>query len=398
MLRFDILNSVLAQDTRSDGPGPTQFRLGMTQSSNASLDDLRQKIDKIDRELIALINERAKQVVEVGKIKRDSSIPIYAPHREAAVLKKVTQLNEGPIQDRTIEAVYRELMSGSFALEQPLRIGYLGPIGTYSHLAATRQFGSSVEFENLRAIDGVFEEVARGHVDYGLVPIENSTGGGITETLDAFMSYHDKLNIYGEVQLEVHFSLLANCKPEQVKRIYSKSEALLQCRNWLSTQYPQAEKIPAESTAAAAERAKDDNRNDPSVGSAAIGSVLAGEIYGLHPLFDRIEDRTSNITRFLILSKSETEVSEDDKTSIMFTTDDRPGSLVDVLNVFKRSNVNLSHIDKRPSQAVNWDYTFFVDASGHRKDSGFAEVFGEARAHCKVLTVLGSYPRCKRTL
>lgn len=368
------------------------------EAQEITLDQLRINIDEIDRKLIHLINERAKQVVEVGRIKRGSGIPIYAPHREAAVLKKVTQLNDGPIQNRTIEAVYRELMSGSFALEQPLRIGYLGPVGTYSHLAATRQFGSSVEFENLRAIEGVFEEVARGHVDYGLVPIENSTGGGITETLDAFMLYHDKLNIYGEVQLEVHFSLLANCQPDQVKRIYSKSEALMQCRNWLITQYPKAEQIPAESTAAAAKRAKADNEEDPNVGAAAIGSVLAGEIYGLHSLFERIEDRTSNVTRFLILSKSETEVSGDDKTSIMFTTDDRPGSLVDVLNVFKRSGVNLSHIDKRPSRAVNWDYTFFVDATGHKKDSKFAEVVGEARAHCKMLTVLGSFPRCKRTL
>ena len=155
----------------------------MTAPKNEDLEQLRIDIDKIDRQLIQLINERAQHVVEVGRIKRGAGIPIYAPHREAAVLKKVTGLNSGPIQNRTIEAVYRELMSGSFALEQPLRIGYLGPVGTYSHLAATRQFGSSVEFENLRAIEGVFEEVARGHVDYGLVPIENSTGGGITETL-----------------------------------------------------------------------------------------------------------------------------------------------------------------------------------------------------------------------
>ena len=370
----------------------------MSASSTPSLDKLCARIDELDRQLIELINERARCVVHVGQIKRESGIPIYAPHREAAVLQKVIELNQGPIQNRTIEAIYRELMSGSFAPEQPIRIGYLGPIGTYSHLAATRHFGSSVEFENLRAIDGVFEEVARGHVDYGLVPIENSTGGGITETLDAFMTYHSHLNIYGEVQLVVHFSLLANCKPDEVKRIYSKPEALSQCRNWLITQYPKAEWIPSESTAAAAEKAKRDNEVDPSAGSAAIGSVLAGEIYGLHSLFEKIEDRTGNVTRFLILSRSETEISGDDKTSIMFTTDDRPGSLVDVLNVFKRSGVNLSHIDKRPSLEVNWDYTFFVDALGHQKDARFAEVIGEARAHCKMLTVLGSYPRCQRML
>ncbi len=377
---------------------PDANHLQATDSVAPRLAELRDQIDAIDCRLIEMINERAKLVVEVGKIKRQSGIPIYAPHREAAVLEKVQRLNEGPISNITIEAIYRELMSGSFALEQPLRIGYLGPVGTYSHLAATRHFGSSVAFEDLRAIDGVFQEVTRGHVDYGLVPIENSTGGGITETLDAFLTYHGQLNIYGEVQLVVHFSLLANCKPHEVNRIYSKPEAFLQCRNWLITQFPKVELIPAESTAAAVRHAKADNENDPKRGSAAIGSSLAGEIYGMHAMFEKIEDRQGNVTRFLILSKSETEISGDDKTSIMFTTDDRPGSLVDVLNVFKRAEINLTHIDKRPSLEVNWDYTFFVDALGHAKDARFAEVIGEARAHCKMLTVLGSFPRCKRTL
>lgn len=367
-------------------------------SEEMSLDDLRAAIDVTDRKLIDLINERARYVVEVGRIKRDAGIPIYAPHREAEVLTKVQGLNQGPISNQTIEAVYRELMSGSFALEHPLRIGYLGPVGTFSHYAAMRHFGSSVEFDNLRAIEGVFEEVARGHVDYGLVPIENSTGGGITETLDAFLTYHSQLKIYGEVQLAVHFSLLANCKPDQVQRVYSKPEAFMQCRNWLATQYPKVELISAESTAAAVKHAKEEVERDANCGTAAIGSALAGEIYGLHALFNQIEDRQGNITRFLILSKSEAEISGNDKTSIMFTTDDRPGSLVDVLAVFKRSGINLSHIDKRPSLEVNWDYTFFVDALGHAKEPKFAEVIGEARAYCKNLTVLGSFPRSRRTL
>ena len=212
----------------------------ISEEAKAQLEQYRDQIDAVDRRLIDAINERAALVVEVGNLKRGSGIPIYAPHREAAVLDKVQRLNKGPISNITIEAVYRELMSGSFALEQPIRIGYLGPVGTYSHLAATRHFGSSVSFEDLRAIEGVFEEVARRHVDYGLVPIENSTGGGITETLDAFLTYHGEVNIYGEAQLAVHFCLLANCKPHQIKRIYSKSEAFLQCRNWLITQFPQA--------------------------------------------------------------------------------------------------------------------------------------------------------------
>ena len=366
--------------------------------TNPDLENLREKIDDVDHKLVDLINQRAKYVVEVGDLKRGNNVPIYAPHREAAVLRKIQSFNDGPIHDRTLEAVYRELMSGSFALEQPLRIGYLGPLGTFSHLAATKQFGSSVAFEDLRQIAGVFEEVTRGHVNYGLVPIENSTGGGINETLDAFLTYHDKLNIYGEVQLSIHFCLLANGKPENIKRIYSKGEAFAQCRNWLNTQYPNAERIDAESTAAAARQAKKEFDADPNSGSAAIGSSLAGEIYGLHSLFDAIEDRQSNITRFLILSKEETEISGTDKTSLMFTTDHRPGSLVDVLSVFKRNSINLTHIEKRPSREVNWDYTFFVDIEGHRKDQRVAEIIGEARAHCKNFRVLGSFPACQRVL
>ena len=366
--------------------------------SNGPLDELREKIDSVDRKLVDLINQRARHVIEVGKIKRGTGIPIYAPHREVAVLKKIQELSTGPIPARTLEAIYREMMSGSFALEQPLRIGYLGPVGTFSHLAATKHFGSSVAFEDLRAIEGVFEEVARGHVDYGLVPIENSTGGGINETLDAFLTYHDRLNIYGEVQLSIHFSLLSNGQPDNIQRIYSKSEAFAQCRNWLATQFPNAQRIPAESTAAAVRQAKEEFDADPDCGAAAIGSSLAGEIYGLHPLFNAIEDRQSNITRFLILAKSETEPSGQDKTSIMFTADHRPGSLVDVLSVFKRNQVNLTHIEKRPSREVNWDYTFFVDLIGHRQESHIAEVVGEARAHCKNLTILGSFPASQRTL
>lgn len=366
----------------------------MTDETNQDpLAELRNNIDDIDQKLVDLINQRARQVIEVGKIKQGAKIPIYAPHREAAVMKKVAQLNEGGVfPQEAIEAIYREMMSGSFKLEQPLRIGYLGPIGTFSHLAATKKFGACVEYEDLRAIEGVFEEVARGHVNYGLVPIENSIGGGINETLDSFMNYHDRLNIYGEVRLGIHFCLLSTGKPEDVKKIYSRPEAFAQCRSWLSTQYPNAKQIPAESTAAAARQVVDEYLIDPSCGAAAIGSSLAGDIYGLHALFEAIEDRQSNVTRFLILSKEETEISKKDKTSIMFTADHRPGSLVDVLSVFKRNQINLSHIEKRPSREVNWDYTFFIEIEGHRKDANVATVIGEARAHCTNLTVLGSFP------
>jgi chorismate mutase/prephenate dehydratase len=359
---------------------------------------LEQETDQVDNDIVSVVNERAKTVVKVGDFKRKSNVPIYAPHRESAVLAKIQNLNEGPLRDQTLEAIYRELMSGSFRLEKPLRIGFVGPEGEFSHLAAVRHFGSSVDFMPAREIHSVFEFVANDEVDYGLVPVENSSIGGINATLDAFIEYHDRLNIYGEVKLEIRYSLLADCKPERVRKIYSKPEVFAQCRNWLSTQYPNAARISTESTALATEQAKLENENDSDSGAAAIGSSLAGEIHGLRPLFEAIEDRQSNLTRFLILSKSHTLESGKDKTSIMFTSDDRPGSLVNVLDVFKRNSINLTHIEKRPSGEVNWDYTFFVDLEGHRDNSGIAEIIGEARAHCKNLTVLGSFPACMRTL
>lgn len=361
------------------------------------LGEFRDKIDQIDHQLVQLLNERAQLVVEVGKLKREAGIPIYAPHRESAVLDKVLELSSGPLPSSTIEAVYRELMSGSFHLEQPLRIGFLGPRGSYCHQAAMRHFGSSVKFEDLRAAEGAFTEVVRGHVDYALVPIENSTGGGISESLDAFSKYHDSLNIYAEVQLEVRRCLLSNSQPDTINKIYSTQKAFAHCRNWIATQFPQADLHTTDTTVNAVKNAKRDEA-DGHEKIAAIGSALAGEIYGLHVLFQDIEDTPNNITRFLVLSQQRTLQSGNDKTSIMFTTTDRPGALVDVLSVFHRAGVNLTHIDKRPSGRVNWDYKFFIDASGHRDNAQFAQVIGEARAHCKELTVLGSYPASQRVL
>ncbi len=364
----------------------------------AELDRLRQKIDEIDQRLVELLNQRADLVVEVGKYKRGSGTPIYAPHREAAVLDRVLRLNKGPLAPRTIEAVYRELMSGSFHLEQPLRIGYQGPTGSFSHVAAVSHFGSSVEYEDLRAIEGVFVEVARGHVDYGLVPIENSMGGGSGETMDAFARHHHLLNVYAEVQLEVNRCLLANCEPKDVSRIYLSPVGASLCRYWLATQYPQVEIVSAANSAAAVIAASRDAQAEPDRGVAAIGSMLAGEIHGLHAIFEHVEDQPNNITRFLVLSKQRATLSGDDKTSIMFTTDDRPGALVNVLTVFEKAGINLTHIDKRPSGRVNWDYKFFVDAIGHRDDPRFAAAMEEASQHCKELILLGSYPRSKRVL
>ncbi|MBY0309213.1 MAG: chorismate mutase, partial [Phycisphaerales bacterium] len=229
-------------------------RKNATPHASIPLADLRTRIDALDRQLVTVINERSRLVVEVGRHKQRHGIPIYAPHREAQVLKRVLAHNAGvggPLPARTVEAIYRELMSGSFALEKPLTIGYLGPAGSYSHLAAVRHFGSSVSFENLHEIKGVFTEVARGHVDYGLVPVENSIHGGVTETLDSFMAMHARVTLCAEVQLEVHHALLANCPPRSVKKIYSKPEVFSQCRAWLATQYPRAELVATPSSSRA---------------------------------------------------------------------------------------------------------------------------------------------------
>lgn len=358
----------------------------------------REKVDRVDHQIVSLLNERARLIVDIGKVKREAGIPIYAPHREQEVLRRVLAANQGPLPDRTMEAVYRELMSGSFALEHPLRIGYLGPPGSFSHQAAVKQFGSSVSFEDLHEIEGVFTEVRRGHCNYGLVPIENSTGGGIVETLDAFRGTTGDVSIYAEVLIEVHQNLLANCEPSKIRRIHSKPEVFSQCRNWLSTQFPHAELVAAPSSSRAVQIAKAEHDADPASGAAAIASTLAGQLYGLNSLFTDIEDNTHNITRFFVISQQAAQPCGKDKTSVMFNTADKPGALVSVLQVFERAGINLSHIDKRPSGRLNWSYTFFIDAIGHRDEPKMMAAIADARAHCLEMVVLGSYPIAQRVL
>ncbi|GAB4385158.1 MAG: prephenate dehydratase [Phycisphaerales bacterium] len=388
--------------TRKQSVAKPEPSASETQAQSRALAALRKKIDSLDARLVQLINERAKMVVEIGRLKKSGATPVYAPHREAEVLERALALNKGPLSNRTIESVFRELMSGSFALEHPIRIGYLGPPGSYSHLAATKHFGSSVSFEDLHEISGVVVEVRRGHVDYGLVPIENSTGGGISETLSALQEHAGHVHVYAEVQIAIHHALLANCEPSQIRRIHSKPEALGQCRTWLATQFPRAELIPAPSSSRAAQTAVEEDRIAESIGappgSAAIGSTLAGQLYGLRALFEEIEDNPNNITRFYVLSQQRAKRSGDDKTAIMFNTVDKPGALVSVLRVFEEAGINLTHIDKRPSGRENWQYTFFIDAQGHRDDPAMKKAIREAEKHCRELIVLGSFPRSKRIL
>jgi chorismate mutase/prephenate dehydratase len=359
-------------------------------SCNPALAPLRTRIDDLDRRIVELLNDRARIVVEIGKIKQQNNAPIYAPDREKHVLEKVRRLNRGPLPDRCLEAVYRELMSGSFALEKPLRIGYLGPAGTFSHAAAVRKFGSSVEYVPLADIASVFEEVVRGHADYGLVPVENSIHGGVVDTLDSFQ--HSSARICAEVKVTVHHNLLAKEPWEQIRTIYSKAEVFSQCRKWLSSTARDRDVQPAASTSKAAEMAHE------QPGVAAIGSTLAGELHGLQVLFENIEDDPDNQTRFFVISREPARRSGEDKTAIMFTTAHKPGALAEVLDVFKENGINLTDIEKRPSKKVNWEYYFFIDAEGHQDDDAMKRAIEQARQHCLQLTVLGSYPKASEVL
>jgi chorismate mutase/prephenate dehydratase len=354
------------------------------------LQQLRQQIDALDVQIVRLLNDRAKVVVEIGKLKQQTNAPIYAPDREKLVLEKVRELNQGPLPDRCLEAVYRELMSGSFALEKPLRIGYLGPAGTFSHAAALRKFGSSVEYVPLADISSVFEEVVRGHIDYGLVPVENSLHGGVIDTLDAFLN--SSARICAEVRITIHHYLLAREPWEKVRSIYSKPEVFSQCRKWLSAVAKDRDIQGVASTSKAAELAAQQE------GVAAIGTKIAGELHGLQVLFENIEDDCENETRFLVIGREPARRTGDDKTAIMFTTAHKPGALAEVLDVFKENGINLTDIEKRPSKKVNWEYYFFIDAQSHIDDPSMKKAVEQAKAHCLQLTVLGSYPRAVEVL
>ncbi len=355
-----------------------------------TLEELRQQIDQIDLKLVELLNERAKIVVEVGKLKSTNKGPIYAPDREKAVLDKICKANRGPLPDRTLMAIYRELMSGSFALEKPLRIAYLGPEGSYSHLAAVGKFGASVEYEPVTDIRGVFEEVAREHADFGIVPIENSVGGGVIDTLDAMLE--TDLSICAEINQQIHHNLLANCPMEAIERVYSKPEVFAQCQRWLSETNLVGKTIAVASTSKAAEMAcKEEN-------AAAIGSTLAAELYALKIVCDNIEDNPNNVTRFFVIGREANNPTGDDKTSLVFTTKDEPGALVTVLDALRNKGINMSFIESRPSKKRNWEYYFFVDVVSHRTDPKFVEAVEEARRSCLRLNILGSYPRATDAL
>jgi chorismate mutase/prephenate dehydratase len=358
--------------------------------TNLSLQELRSQIDALDTQIVEMLNQRARIVVEIGKIKNSGDAPVYAPDREQVVLDRVRNANRGPLPNRCVEAIWRELMSGSFALERPLRIGFLGPAGSFSHLAASKQFGSCVSYHPLESIPAVFHAVEARRIELALVPIENSIGGGIHETLDCFLQTN--VQVCAEALIPIHHFVLSNAEPVQIKRIYSRPEVFEQCRRWLSEHLRSAERVVTGSSAKAAELAAGEE------GAAAIGSQMAAEIYKLPVRYENIEDNPNNITRFFVIGNQATKPTSDDKTAVVFTTEHKPGALASVIDVFRDHKVNLTHIDKRPSQRVNWEYYFFVDCEGHIEQPHVAAAIQDARKHCLQLTVLGSFPRARHTL
>lgn len=350
-----------------------------------SLEELRKKIDEVDSRLVELLNTRAQIVVDVGKHKSKTAGATYAPDREKAVLKKIIDENKGPLPNKTLTAIWRELMSGSFHLENPLRIAYLGPKGSFSHSAAMLKFGQSVEYEAVTDIRSIFDEVAKGHSNLGIVPIENSAGGPVNESLDAFMDYD--IMICAEVYMPIHHNLLANCPIDQIEELYSKPEIFEQCRKWLSATFKDANTIPVSSSAKAAQIASE----KPNAG--AIGSSVAAELYNIMIVCENIEDIANNVTRFLVISKNDVKPTGDDKTGILFSTAHKAGALVDVLDVFRDNGLNLANIQARPSKKREWEYCFFVDFLGHKQDENVTKAVAEAKEHCLQLSILGSFPR-----
>jgi chorismate mutase/prephenate dehydratase len=345
---------------------------------------LRRRIDEIDKKIIWFLNERTKLAVAIGKIKKQRGRQVYAPDREKEVYKLITKENKGPLLDSSLEAIYREVMSATLNAEQPIKIAYLGPPATFTHLASLKKFGSSVEYIPCDSITDVFLEVEKSRADYGVVPIENSTEGAITHTLDMFID--SELKICSEISLEISHNLLARTKKSKIKRIYSNPQVFGQCRHWLEENLPGVEHIEVSSTTKAAELAKKDKD------AAAIASSLAAKIYGLKIVATSIEDSAQNVTRFLVIAKEEAEPTSYDKTSIMFSIKDRVGALHDMLTPFKKYRINLTKIESRPSKKKAWDYYFFVDFQGHHKDDNVKKALDELRENCRFMKILGSYP------
>lgn len=357
-------------------------------AATASLKHLRSQIDKLDVQILKLVNERAALAAEIGSLKNDHGNVVFSPAREEEVLTNVLaalEKGKGPLDAGSVRAIFREIISASRALQKIDKVAYLGPEYSFSHLAAVERFGHAVEFLRVDTIAAVFEQVNRGHADFGVVPLENSTDGRVADTLDMFLRL-PQLKVSAEVRLRVHHNLLCNCEQQEIRRVYSKPQALSQCRTWLAKNVPHASLIEVTSTAAAAELVS----REP--GAAAVASRQAAVRYNLRILFSNIEDNPNNETRFAVIGHQTGDRTGHDKTAVMFRIAHQPGSLVNALDVFKQAKINLTWIESFPARGPKQEYVFFVDFEGHYEDAKVARALKALQEHCAEVIVLGSFP------
>jgi len=352
-----------------------------------SLSDMRERIDSIDRQIQQLISERAQRAREVATVKGEglAAIDYYRPEREAHVLRMVVDRNDGPLPDGEMVRLFREIMSSCLAQEDPLKVGYLGPQGTFSEQAVFKHFGHAAYGLPLGSIEEVFQEVASGNADFGVVPVENSGQGMIQVTLDMFLT--SEAVICGEIDLHVHQCLLSRADhTEDIRRVYAHPQSLQQCKTWLRVNLPDVEFVPTSSNAEAARLAR--HADD----AAAIASESAGKIYGLEVIAQGVEDRADNTTRFLVIGRNRFPASGNDRTSLLVTVTDRPGALYHVLSPFARRDISMNRIESRPAHTGKWQYAFFIDVSGHVDDEILQAAIQEIDASAGSVRVLGSYP------
>lgn len=355
---------------------------------NRTLEQIRIEIDAIDADLVELISKRAELAGEVGRIKTDLAADFHVPGREREVHERVSRLNPGPLSSEALRGIFREIMSACLALESPMQVAFLGPQATFTHVAAQQQFGMSAQLNPKKSIPAVFEEVEKGRALYGVIPVENSTEGMVSHTLDMFVE--SDLKITSEVLLEVSHDLLSRTgRVEDVRKVYSHPQALAQCRHWLEENLPNIPLVDVASTALAAQIVSED------LNAAAIAGFAAADHYGLKVIRSRIEDKVNNFTRFIVVSRKMVEPSGNDKTSILFSVRDEPGILHKMLEPFARRGVNLSKIESRPVKTKAWEYIFFLDMSGHVMEPAINDAIEELRGYCQFLKILGSYPKAK---
>ncbi len=344
----------------------------------------RTAIDKLDAHIVRLLNERTRHVLAIGDMKLAAGEEIYAPHRERAVLERVCGLNQGPITNEQLRAIYREIMSSALALEKTMTIAYFGPEATFTHQAAIRRFGSSLRYSPQKTIADVFTEVSKRGADYGVVPVENSTEGVVTHTLDMFMD--SDLKVVSQIVLPVQQCLMSKSPRKQIKKLYVHPQSLAQCRGWIQTHLPGVEIIETSSNARSAELAAKEKS------TAAIAGILAAEKYGLRVLEEDIQDNADNATRVLVLGRQCSPPTGDDRTSLMLSVADKAGALHEAIAAFRRYKINMTKIESRPSKRKAREYFFFIDCEGHAQDRRVAQAIKLLGNHCNFVKVLGSYP------